>query len=235
MTRILIVEDTRDIAEGIRDNLVQEGYEVRIETDGAAGLAAARSWTPDLIVLDLLLPRMDGYAVLRSLRSEGATMPVLILSARSTEIEKVRGFRVGADDYVTKPFGLLELMARVDALCRRASQPSLPSAPATLTFGPLTIRPAARVVERDGVALALRPREVDLLLALVRRPRTVWSRRQLLEEVWSYDPKVESRTVDWHVAELRRKIERDPAHPEYIATVRKVGYRWDQLPDAARV
>ena len=228
MTDILIIEDNADIARGLRDNLQLEGYEVEIARDGEQGLARVRGRPPKLIVLDLMLPKLDGLQVLRRLRDEGFEMPVLILSARAGEAEKVRGFRVGADDYVTKPFGLRELLARVDALFRRRrrltsdAEPSRTSPPAR--FGDVEIHFESRTVLRQGTTVPLRPREFDLLAALVRRANTVVGRRDLLDEVWAYDDGVQTRTVDTHVVELRRKIETDPTNPRYIVTVRKAGY-----------
>lgn len=237
MTDILIVEDNADIARGLRDNLEVEGYEVDIAADGEQGLARVRSRPPRLVILDLMLPRLDGMHVLRRLRDEGFEMPVLILSARAGEAEKVRGFRIGADDYVTKPFGLRELLARVDALFRRrrrlttdAAAPAEPPRPAR--FGDLEIHFESRTLLRDGSPVALRPKEFDLLAALARRANTVVERRSLLDEVWAYDDTVETRTVDTHIVELRRKIERDPARPVHIVTVRKAGYMLRASADA---
>jgi len=189
VTRILVVEDNADLAYGLRNNLEIEGYEVVVVEDGTKGLARARDAAPDLVILDLMLPGLDGYRVLRALRDEGRRMPVLILTARGEEADKVRGLRLGADDYVTKPFGVLELLARV---------------------------------------VALTPKEFDLLVALLRRGGAVVSRMELLTEVWGYSAAVLSRTVDTHVAELRRKLETDPAAPQHILTVRKAGYRLEK-------
>jgi two-component system alkaline phosphatase synthesis response regulator PhoP len=228
MSDILIIEDNADIARGLRDNLEVEGYEVDVALDGEQGLARLRGRPPKLVILDLMLPRLDGIQVLRRLRDEGFEMPVLILSARAGEAEKVRGFRVGADDYVTKPFGLRELLARVDALFRRkrrltSDSDHVSTIPPT-RFGDVEIRYDSRTVLRRGAPVPLRPREFDLLAALARRANTVVARRSLLDEVWAYDDGVQTRTVDTHVVELRRKIESDPAHPRYIVTVRKAGY-----------
>jgi len=226
VTRILLIEDNRNLATGLRNNLEIEGYRVQLATDGAAGLVIALEESPDLIILDLMLPELDGYRVLRALRQNGHATPVLILSARGEEADKVLGFRLGADDYVSKPFSLLELLARVDALLRRAAGRVVPG---QLTerqrFGEIEIDPASRVVLRDGAPVALRPKEFDLLIALVRRRGGVASRDELLQEVWGYSREVFSRTVDSHVAELRRKLEAEPAAPRYILTVRKAGYR----------
>lgn len=224
MSRILVLEDNPDLAFGLRNNLEIEGYEVDVLEDGTQGLARARASSPDLIILDLMLPGLDGYRVLRALRDEGARVPILILTARGEETDKVRGLRLGADDYVTKPFGVLELLARVEALLRRTSPPADdPSAPER--FGDVEIIPASRLVRRAGAPVLLTPKEYDLLVALVGRRGAVASRGELLAEVWGYRAEVFSRTVDTHVAELRRKLEADPTAPRHILTVRKAGYR----------
>lgn len=226
MTRILIVEDNRNLATGLRNNLEIEGYEVDVAADGASGLALARSSSPDLIVLDLMLPGMDGYRVLRTMREEGIDTPVLILSARSEETDKVLGFHLGADDYVAKPFGLLELLARVDALLRRSRAGHAASKLAEpVAFGDVQVDPGTHTVRRCGTPVLLRPKEYDLLIALLGRNGQVASRSELLEEVWGYSGEVYSRTVDTHVAELRRKLEENAADPRHILTVRKTGYR----------
>lgn len=226
MTRILVIEDNRNLATGLRNNLEIEGYEVDVAADGQAGLAMARSGAPDLIVLDLMLPGMDGYRVLKTLREEGIDTPVLILSARGEETDKVLGFHLGADDYVAKPFGLLELLARVDALLRRAaSAGSRAKLASPVAFGDVHVDPGTHTVRRAGAPVALRPKEYDLLVALLQRKGQVASRAELLEEVWGYSGEVYSRTVDTHVAELRRKLEDNAAEPRHILTVRKSGYR----------
>jgi DNA-binding response OmpR family regulator len=219
MTRILIVEDNTDLATGLRNNLEIEGYVVAIAHNGAAGLEEFRVQSPDLVVLDLMLPAMDGYRVLREIRSGGSVVPVLLLTARSEETDKVRGLRLGADDYVTKPFGILELLARIEALLRRTRPVAL------YRFGGVEVDPERRTVHRNGSPVSLTPMEFDLLLALLRRKGTVVSRLDLLQEVWRHSAAVLTRTVDTHVAELRRKLERDPAAPEFILTARKAGYR----------
>lgn len=225
MRRILIVEDNPDLAFGLRNNLEIEGYDISVAEDGLAGLREARSSRPDLIILDLMMPGLDGYRVLRTLRDEGNSTPVLILSAKGEEADKVRGFRMGADDFVTKPFSLLELLARVEALLRRASQDDSATAAQTFQFGDVRIDPAARRVTRRGEAVELTDREFSLLMALAGRGGAVASRQDLLLEVWGHRGTVLSRTVDTHVAELRRKLEDDPAAPRHLVTVRKRGYR----------
>jgi DNA-binding response OmpR family regulator len=226
MTRVLVIEDNRNLATGLRNNLEIEGYGVDVAADGAAGLALARSAAPDLIILDLMLPGMDGYRVLKTLREEGMDTPVLILSARGEETDKVLGFHLGADDYVAKPFGLLELLARVDALLRRATAAEAKAkVAAPVAFGRVRVDTGTHTVRRDGEPVLLRPKEYDLLVALLRRHGQVATRAELLEEVWGYSDEVYSRTVDTHVAELRRKLEENAAEPRHILTVRKTGYR----------
>jgi DNA-binding response OmpR family regulator len=224
---VLVVEDDERVRDLVRIMLAGAGYEVLVAADGPAGLAAARTAAPDLIVLDLMLPGMDGYRVLRALRDERRTTPVLILTARGEESDKVRGFRLGADDYVTKPFGVLELLARVEALLRRANGGgAAPDANGDQQiFGDIAVDTATRTVTRRGEPVCLAPLEFDLLVALLRRGGTVATRLELLKEVWGYRAAVVSRTVDTHVAELRRKLEDDPAEPRHILTVRKAGYR----------
>ncbi|MDE3153428.1 MAG: response regulator transcription factor [Gemmatimonadota bacterium] len=226
MSRILIIEDNPDLAYGLRTGLEIEGYDAEVAGDGEKGLARARDWHPHLIILDLMLPGMDGYRVLRTLRDEGLQMPVLILTARGEETDKVLGFRLGADDYVTKPCGVLELLARVAALLRRARQAETGDAGnAVERFGAVEINPAARTVMRGDQPVSLSPKEFDLLLMLVRRRGAVVSRLELLKEVWGYSADVMTRTVDIHIAELRRKLEDDPSKPRHILTVWKAGYR----------
>jgi DNA-binding response OmpR family regulator len=226
--RILVIEDNPDLAYGLRNNLEIEGYEVEVAKDGTKGLSRARAARPDLVVLDLMLPGMDGFRVLRALRDDGIAMPVLILTARGEEADKVRGLRLGADDYVTKPFGVLELLARIEALLRRVNAPRKnggPPTPAFDKFGVIEVLTPSRTVLRDGSPVLLTPKEYDLLIALLLRDGAVITRSELLTEVWGYSAEVMSRTVDTHVAELRRKLEHDPANPKHILTVRKTGYR----------
>jgi DNA-binding response OmpR family regulator len=227
VARILVVEDNTELAAALRFNLELEGHEVTVAADGPQGLGAAHADDPDLVILDLMLPGLDGFRVLRSMRQDRLDMPVLILTARGEEADKVRGLHLGADDYVTKPFGLLELLARVEMLLRRRPRGGARSAAReTLRLADLAIDPAARTVTRAGCEVPLSPKEFDLLLALVRRDGAVASRVDLLREVWAYDASVMSRTVDAHVKELRRKLEDDPANPRHILTVWKLGYRF---------
>jgi two-component system response regulator MtrA len=224
--RILLVEDNADLAEGLKYNLEREGYEVRIAEDGPSGLEQARRWRPDLMLLDLMLPGMSGFQVLEGLRAGGRRIPVIVVSARGEEADKVRGFRLDADQYVTKPVGLLELLERVRALLRRqGSGPSGTGIP--LRFGRVRVEPASRTVTVDENPVALTPKAYDLMLALTRRQGAVASRVELLREVWGSAGDVQTRTVDSHMAELRRKLEDNPAEPRHFLTVWKVGYRFE--------
>lgn len=227
MSRILLIEDNYDLAFGLRNNLEIEGYEVETAEDGRAGLEAFARSNPDLLILDLMLPELDGFRVLRSLRQQGHSAPVLLLTAKGEEADKVRGLRMGADDYVTKPFGLLELLARVEALLRRtrAGSDTTGQAAGLQRFGAIEVDTAARTVCRASQNVELAPKEFDLLLALLRARGAVVPRLQLMREVWGYSAAVVSRTVDTHIAELRRKLEENPASPRHIITVRKTGYR----------
>jgi two-component system alkaline phosphatase synthesis response regulator PhoP len=228
--RILIVEDNATIADGIRMNLALEGYAVEVTLTGERGLTQARRWDPHLIILDLMLPGLDGYTVLRTLREEGREMPVLILSARGAETDRLRGFRLGADDYVVKPFSLPELLARVAVMLRRHAPDERAIATRTWSFGDVVVDAGTREVLRDENVVLMRPKEFDLLLALLRRDGRVATRAELLDEVWRYEADVVSRTVDVHILELRRKLEADPAQPRHVLTVRKTGYRLVREP-----
>jgi DNA-binding response OmpR family regulator len=230
MIRLLVIEDNVDIGDGLAENLALEGYDVRVERTGRGGLAAAKSWRPDLIILDIMLPDIDGYAVLNGLRSGGESTPVLILSAREQELDRLRGFRLGADDYVVKPFGLLELLARVDAVLRRSGVSPRSVRDDELKIGDVRILRKARRVYRAGMEIQLRPRAFDLLVALADRPDEVVTRATLLAEVWGYGDDVETRTVDWHISELRRELGDDAAESNLIETVRSVGYRFCLQP-----
>jgi DNA-binding response OmpR family regulator len=223
--KILIIEDNADLAYGLRTGLEIEGYEVQVAETGETGLERAKSFLPDLIILDLMLPGMDGYRVLKTMRDAGSEVPVLILTAKGEETDKVLGFRLGADDYVTKPCGVLELLARVGALLRRSRMAHGPSHDGLERFGTVEINPASRTVTKQGQPVSLSPKEFDLLLALVRRRGAVASRVELLREVWEHTVEVATRTVDIHIAELRRKLEDDPSEPRHILTVWKAGYR----------
>lgn len=231
MNRILVVEDNEDLARGIRHNLELEGYEVEWAENGEDGLALARECSPDLLILDLMLPDMDGFEILKTLRAEDFTAPVLILSARGQEADKVRGFRLDADQYVTKPFGLLELLERTRSLLRRAGTTGREQEGAPediLRFGNVEVNVAAHTVDQAGEQVHLSPRAFELLVTLVRHEGKVLSRQDLLRDVWGHRGAVLTRTVDTHVSELRQKIEEDPLEPRHILTVWKVGYRFER-------
>ena len=226
MTHILLVEDNPGFAEGLRQNLEFDGYRVTVAADVASSARALAADPPNLIILDLMLPDGNGYDVLRTIRERDSVTPVLLLTALSEEAHKVRGFRLGADDYVTKPFGLLELLARIESLLRRSASGSfavvrLPP----VRFGDVQVDRDHRKVTRAGAVVQLTPKEYALLAALIARNSAVVAREELLREVWGYDPEVVSRTLDTHLAELRRKLEKDPHHPKHILTLPKQGYR----------
>jgi two-component system, OmpR family, alkaline phosphatase synthesis response regulator PhoP len=226
MTRVLVVEDNADLAFAVTTALESEGFGVDVAGTGPDGVARARQRDADLIILDLMLPGFDGYRVIRTLRGEGIETPILVLTARGEEADKVKGLRLGADDYVTKPFGAMELLARVDALLRR-SRLSAPAPVALDQFGEVEVNRAARTVKRRGEPVALTPKEFDLLIALMDRAGAVVPRGDLLSAVWGYQQDVSTRTVDIHVFELRAKLEPNPAQPVHIITVRKTGYRFE--------
>ncbi len=204
MSRILIVEDNADLAFGLRSNLELEGYEVSVAATGVAGLEEARAQTPDLMILDVMLPQMDGYEVLRQFRESNTSTPVLMLTARGEEIDKVRGLRTGADDYVTKPFGLMELLARIEALLRRG-QASLDDETDTQA-APIRIRDievdlVTRSVHRNGRNIDLAPKEFDLLVELISHDGAIVSRTDLMRSVWGHSAAILSRTFDTHIAD----------------------------------
>ena len=223
MAAILIVEDEPAMASGLRDNLEFEGYVVRIACDGEEALASAAESPPDLILLDLMLPRRNGLDVCRELRRRGLSIPIIMLTARSQETDKVVGLELGADDYVTKPFSVRELMARVHVQLRRiASEGSVEH----FRFGEIELDFKRHHAARDGRLLHLTAREFDLLRYFVRRRGETVSRDELLDKVWGMGAYPLSRTVDNHIAKLRQKIERLPADPEYLITVHGLGYKF---------
>ncbi len=223
--KILIVEDEPTLAATLKYNLEREGYNVTTVADGEAGLSSARAQRPDLIVLDLMLPGLDGFEVCRIIRRESAT-PILMLTAKTDEVDKVVGLELGADDYVTKPFSMRELLARVRALLRRAEQ-----APRTdrevLTAGNLLVDVTKRQASRERRPLPLKPKEYELLVFLLRNRGRVFTRDQLLNQIWGYDFAGDSRTVDVHMRWLRQKIEDEPSKPVRLITVRGTGYRFE--------
>lgn len=231
MSRILVVEDNEDLARGIRHNLEMEGYQVAWAETGEEGLDLARKDRPDLLILDLMLPDMDGFDVLRTLRGEDFASPVLILTARSQEADKVQGFRLDADQYLTKPFGLLELLERTRSLLRRrdgSGNGTEAGSNEVLSFSDVEVDVGAHTVTRGGVPVQLSPRAFQLLVTLIRNEGKVLSRQDLLRDVWGHRGAVLTRTVDTHVSELRQKLEEDPTDPRHIITVWKVGYRFEK-------
>ncbi len=230
MAEVLIVEDEESLLHTLRYNLTRAGHAVRLCTDGARALELVRAQPPDVLLLDVMLPGLDGLEVTRALRRDSANpalnrLPILMLTARDGEIDKVVGLEVGADDYLSKPFSMHELLARVKALVRRSTmiEPIANGAP-RLTAGDLVLEPALRRVTRDGEALRLKPREFDLLNYFVQHPNQVHSRERLLLHVWGYEYAGDTRTVDVHIRWLRGKIEPNPAAPTRIQTVRGAGY-----------
>ena len=224
---VLVVEDEENLAVALRYNLVREGYSVRVANDGSAGLEIARSTSPDLIILDVMLPGISGYDICKEIRRE-SDVPILMLTARGEEVDKVVGLELGADDYVTKPFSVRELMARVRALLRRPrGSVADASLPKTAKSGDLEIDNVSHVVRKNGVAIELKPREFDLLALLVANPGRAYTRDQLLNALWGRDYIGDARTVDVHVRWLRRKIEDEPSNPQRLVTLRGVGYRFE--------
>jgi DNA-binding response OmpR family regulator len=225
--RVLLVEDSQILRDSISTGLRQAGYAVDTAGDGNAGLWYAESNDYDVIVLDLMLPGIDGLTILRKLRAEGH-IPVILLTARADEVDRVVGLELGADDYVVKPFSPRELAARVRNVLRRTTTPPAPAASAAIEVDGLRIDPVTREVHVDGRLVALTPKEFDLLLTLARSPRRVFTRRQLLADVWDSAPEYQDpATVTVHVGRLRQKLEADPEDPRWITTARGVGYRFE--------
>jgi DNA-binding response OmpR family regulator len=227
MPKILIVEDEKTLAETLSENLAEEGYDVHTAFDGESGLALIRAELPDLIVLDIMLPILDGLSVCRIIRKDSTTshIPIIMLTARGTEVDKIVGLESGADDYLTKPFGLGELLARIRAVMRRA--PGRATAQDELISGDLRVDLTGRRAFLGTEDLKLSLKEFDLLTELMRNQGAVLSRDLILTKVWGYDYFGDKRTVDVHIRWLREKIERDPSDPQRIATVRGVGYRFE--------
>jgi DNA-binding response OmpR family regulator len=224
MRKILIADDEPNLVVTLKFNLEREGYSVLTAADGEEAVAAVRQYHPDLLVLDLMLPRLNGMEVCRIVRRE-SSLPIIILTAKTDELDRVLGLEVGADDYVTKPFSVKELIARVRAQLRRASESPI-QVSEVLTAGDIRLDAGKREVTRSGVPVELRPKEFDLLQVLMRNRGRVLSRNQLLEAVWGYPAYGQTRTVDVHVGRVREHIEADPANPSCIITVRGVGYRF---------
>ena len=221
--RILIVDDEPEIVRGLEDNLRFEGYQTLVATNGEDGLRLAASEAPDLVLLDIMMPRLSGWDVCRELRRKGIDVPIIMLTARGEEADRVRGLELGADDYLAKPFSLRELLARVRAVLRR---PGPRRKFEEFAFGDARLRLAERQAFKHGIEVPLTRKEFDLLRYLVEHPGEVITRDRLLDEVWGYDHFPTTRTVDTHVLRLRQKFERDPERPRHIVTAHGQGYRF---------
>ena len=227
-TEILVVDDEPSVVEVVSLYLRREGYDVRQAHDGRTALAAISERRPALVVLDLMLPHVDGLEIMRRLRAEpGRNIPVIMLTARGQEIDRIYGLELGADDYLTKPFSPAELVARVKAVLRRSTPQEPAAASARLVYGPLQIDPVTRLVTVDGREQELTVTEFNLLYFMARHPRQVFARDQLLQHVWGFSEYVDPSTVTVHIRRLREKIERDPGDPHWLVTVWGVGYKFE--------
>ena len=224
MTKILIVEDEPNMVTGLRDNFEFEGYEVLTASDGVAGLERALKESPDLVLLDVMMPRMSGLDVCKQLKAKRPTIPIIMLTARGQEVDKVVGLELGADDYVTKPFSIRELVARVKAVLRRAR--AAPKEQDSYTFGEVDVDVRKCQVQRRGKALEFSSKEFELLKYFLCHPGETLSRERLLEDVWGYDHFPTTRTVDAHIVRLRQKVEPKPDEPRFILTVHGTGYKF---------
>ncbi|HEX3554972.1 MAG TPA: response regulator transcription factor [Thermoanaerobaculia bacterium] len=225
--RVLIVEDDEAMSVALRDGFQYEGYAVTLARDGEAGLKMATADAPDLILLDVMLPKMTGLDICRQLRSGGNGVPIIMLTARGQEIDKVLGLKLGADDYITKPFGFMELLARAEAVLRRSRGPIPPAeAPETYRFGDVTIDFRRHEARKGSAALDLSPREFQLLAYFIQHRGEIVTRETLLDTVWDYNSIPFTRTVDMHIAKLRKKIEDNPADPKHVITVHRLGYKF---------
>jgi DNA-binding response OmpR family regulator len=225
MKKILIIEDDLAILRGLKDNLEYESYEVITATDGEKGYCFIQEKKPDLIILDLMLPKMSGYEICRKVREEGPATPILMLTARGEEVDRVLGLDMGADDYVTKPFSVPELLARIRSIFRRVQQSKAGDLPDTLEFGSVSIDFKRFEARKSGRILELSRKEFGVLRLLAARLGEVVTRDELLDEVWGYNQYPTTRTVDNHIALLRSKLEEDPSQPCHLITVHGVGYR----------
>jgi len=223
--RILIVEDDLAILRGLKDNLEYESYEVLTATDGEQGYCLIQEKKPDLVILDLMLPKMSGYELCRKMREEGIATPILMLTARGEEVDRVLGLDLGADDYVTKPFSVPELMARIRAVLRRVQKAKTGNLPEELRFGGVLVDFKRFEAQKAGKAINMSRKEFGVLRLLAARAGEVVTRDELLDEVWGYDQYPTTRTVDNHIALLRNKLEDDPANPQYLITIHGVGYK----------
>jgi two-component system, OmpR family, alkaline phosphatase synthesis response regulator PhoP len=224
MERILVIEDDPSIVRGLRQNLVFEGYDVHIAVDGQTGLELAVEKRPDLVLLDVMLPRLNGFEVLRELRRLDLEVPVIMLTAKGEELDKVRGLDLGADDYITKPFGLQELLARVRAVLRRRQENERKFE--KVAFGNVEVDLTARNVTVDGKSVSMTTRELELLKLFITREGVALERQEIVTKVWGFDYDGTDRTLDNFVSRLRKKLEPDPDAPQYFLTVRGVGYRF---------
>ena len=227
--RLLVIEDDKSLGEVLRYNFLSEGYEVKLVNNGKDGLDFCLNWGADIIILDLMLPIINGIEICRNIRKEGILTPVIMLTAKDTEIDRVVGLEVGADDYVTKPFSTRELIARVSANLRRVEMINNFSGinnQEFISMGIINIDKLARRVSVNKNNVTLRPREYDLLLHMISNPNRVFTRDQLLHQVWGYEYTGDTRTVDVHIRWLRRKIEQKPSNPKILLTVRGVGYKF---------
>jgi DNA-binding response OmpR family regulator len=223
MSKILIVEDEADMARGLQFNLEARGFEVAVARDGEAGYQAAIAWRPDLVLLDVMLPKRDGYDVCRALRKAAPTLPILMLTAKAQEEDIVLGLKLGADDYVKKPFGVAELVARIETLLRRTAASGRPE---RAEFGRIGVNFVRHEATRAGEPLNLSVKEFELLRYFVSHQGHVVSREALLNAVWGYDSMPNTRTVDAHIVKLRQKIEEEPHEPRHLLTVHGVGYKF---------
>ena len=226
MKRILVIEDEPQMLLGLRDNLELEGYEVQTAADGEEGLSKAGSFNPDLVILDVMLPKKNGFDVCRELRMRSSSLPIVMLTARSAETDKVLGLELGADDYVTKPFSITELLARVRAVLRRASTPKQTPGTDLVRIGDIEIDFKLHQARRGRARIEFTAREFDLLRYFVLHIGQVVTREQILNEVWGYEEFPTTRTIDNFVAKLRQKIERAPHAPEHILTIHGSGYKF---------
>ena len=230
--KVLLVEDDRTLLDVLKYNLTKEGHDVVTASDGVEALDMARNKKPDLIVLDVMLPKLDGFEVCRILRRE-TTTPILMLTAKASETDKVVGLELGADDYMTKPFSMREFLARIKAMLRRSEMMKMvessakETTPSIIKVGGLEIDFARHKVSQSGTTIDLSPKEFDLLAFILKNREQVFSRDQVLEKVWGYDYAGDTRTVDVHIRWLRQKIEVDPANPRHLLTVRGIGYKFE--------
>jgi DNA-binding response OmpR family regulator len=227
MKRVLIVEDDEAMSVALRDGFQYEGYNVTVAKDGEAGLQLATHDQPDLILLDVMLPKMTGLDICKHLRGTGNDVPIIMLTARGQEIDKVLGLKLGADDYITKPFGFMELLARAEAVLRRARVPAMAAAtPDTYRFGDVSIDFKRHEARKGASSIELSPREFQLLAYFIQHRGEIVTRETLLDAVWDYNAIPFTRTVDMHIAKLRKKVEDNPSDPKHIVTVHRLGYKF---------